>query len=53
MLKKEQVMELYKKYGSKRKVAQELQVSRQYVIAVVQEEERKNKPSRTYLNNNN
>jgi DNA invertase Pin-like site-specific DNA recombinase len=41
MLKKDQVIELYKKYGSKRKVAQELQVTRQYVIQVIRDYESK------------
>lgn len=35
--KKDIVIELYKKYGSKRKVAQELNVTRQYVIQVIKE----------------
>lgn len=35
-LQKEKVIRLYKKHGSKRKVAQILRVSRQYVIQEVQ-----------------
>jgi DNA invertase Pin-like site-specific DNA recombinase len=42
-LKKDQVLELYAKYRSKRKVAKELNVSRQYVIQVIQQHEIKNK----------
>lgn len=37
MLKKERVLRLYKKYRSKRKVAQILKVSRQYVIQVIKQ----------------
>ena len=40
MLKKEKVLELYKKHKSKRKVAQILKVSRQYVIQVIKDYDR-------------
>lgn len=39
-LKKDIVLELYEKYRSKRRVAKELNVTRQYVIQVIQASEK-------------
>lgn len=41
MLQKERVVKLYQKHKSKRKVAQVLKVSRQYVIQVIKDYEAK------------